>query len=73
MSLTVSCDDCVHPTNSRQIVQWRQNCSDCADLCVANHLAEFPAHRVRISGFVSDAPFSTPKQISRLFGDRRSA
>lgn len=76
MSLTVTCQDCRNPNNPRLIVQWRQgNCSDCANECVARHLAEFPEHRVELSGSVSDTPFGvgdSAANIRRLFGRRAS-
>jgi hypothetical protein len=70
VSLVVACYTCVHPRNSRQVVQWRQNCADCAQLCVDKHLAEFPDHRVELTGFVSETPFGAATEIRRLFGVR---
>ena len=76
MSLTVSCRDCVHPTNKRQIVQWRWgNCSDCCTDFISRHLLEHPEHRLEVTGTVCDTPFgdvrSVPERVSRLLGDRR--
>lgn len=76
MSLTVSCLTCRDPDRPRRIVSWAQNCRACADLCVANHLAEFPDHRVELTGFEASArtPFGAESNIRRLFGQpRRSA
>lgn len=70
MSLVVTCLTCIHPVNPRQIVQFRQNCRDCADLCVQSHLAEYPTHNLEITGFISDSPFGPSESIRRLFGRR---
>lgn len=65
--LTVSCRDCVHPVNKRQIVQWRENCRECCDDLIARHLAEFPDHRLELSGRISSTPFGVSKSVRGLF------
>lgn len=68
MSLTVTCTTCRIPDRPRQIVQWRESCRECAEDLIARHLKHFPDHRIELTGRVSDAPFSTPRQIQRLIG-----
>lgn len=71
MSLTVTCRDCRIPDRPRLIVQWRQNCSDCARDLISRHLLEFPDHRVELTGSVSATPFGgAGRNTSRLFGRR---
>jgi hypothetical protein len=74
VSLTVSCLSCRDDANPRRIVSWAQSCQDCADLCVANHLADFPEHQVEVTGRASDTrtPPGASRQVLRLFGTTRN-
>lgn len=69
MSLTVTCTSCRDPEHPRRIVQFRQNCRDCADDLIARHKLEYPDHVMELTGRVSDTPLGdVPQRIERLFG-----
>jgi hypothetical protein len=73
VSLVVTCLTCRDPDRPRRIVQWPQNCQDCADDFVAKHLLEFPDHHVEVTGSISKTPFGdVPQQIRQLFGKAAS-